>query len=84
MQNFLSFSLLSKSLKTKIYKTIILPVVLYGCETWSLTLREELRLRVLRSTFRPKTDEVTREWRQLHNEDLIDLYSSPDIVRVKN
>jgi len=64
-----------------------LPVVLYGCETWSLTLREELRLRVfenrvLRRVFRPKRDEVTGEWRKLHNEELSDLYSLPNIVRV--
>jgi hypothetical protein len=57
---------------------IILPVVLYGCETWSLTLREERRLRV----FGPKTDELTGEWRKLHNEELNNLYSSPSIVRV--
>jgi hypothetical protein len=64
--------------KTRIYKTIILPVVLYGCETWSLTLREEHRLRVfesnvLRRIFGPKRDEVTGEWRKLHNEELRDL-----------
>jgi hypothetical protein len=67
--------------------TIILPVVLYGCETWSLTLREERRLRVfenrvLRRVFGPKRDEVTGEWRKLHNEELNDLYSLPNIVRV--
>ena len=66
---------------------IILPVVLYGCETWSLTLREERRLRVfenrvLRKLFGPKRDEVTGEWRKLHNEELNDLYSSPNIVGV--
>jgi hypothetical protein len=71
----------------KIYKTIILPVVLYGCETWSLTLREERRLRefekrVLRRVFGPKRDEVTGEWRKLHKEELNDLYSLPNIVRV--
>jgi uncharacterized membrane protein len=65
-----------------IYKMIILPVVLYGCETWSLTLREEHRLgvfenRVLRRIFGPKRDEVKGEWRKLHNEELRDLYSSP-------
>jgi hypothetical protein len=65
------------------YKTIILPVVLYGCETWSLTLREEHRLRlfenrVLRRIFGPKRDEVTGEWRKLHNKELHDLYSSPE------
>jgi len=74
VQNRLSSSLLSKNLKIKIYRTIILPVVLYGCETWSLTLWEERRLRVfenkvLRRIFRPKRDEVTREWRKLHNEE---------------
>jgi hypothetical protein len=70
----------------KIYKTIILPVVLYGCETLSLTLREEHRLRVienrvLRRIFGPKRDDVTGEWRKLHNEELHNLYSCPDIVR---
>jgi hypothetical protein len=79
--------LLSKNLKIKIYRTIILPVVLYECETWSLTLMEEGRLRVsenrvLRKVFGPKRDEVTGEWRKLHNEELNDLYSSPNIVRV--
>ena len=67
MQNLLSSSLLSKNLKIKIYRNIILPVVLYGCETWSLTLREERRMRVfenrmLRTIFGPKRDEVTGEW----------------------
>ena len=76
----------SKNLKIKIYKTIILPVVLYGCETWSLTLREERRLRVfenrvVRKIFGPKKGEVTREWRKLHKEELNDLYCSPNIVR---
>ena len=66
---------------------MILPVVLYGCETWSLTLREERRLRVfenrvLRRLFGPKRDKVTGEWRKLHNEELRDLYSLPNIVRV--
>jgi hypothetical protein len=77
---------LSRNLKVKIYKTIILPVVLYGCETWSLTLREEYRLRgfenrVLRGIFGPKRDEVTGEWRKLHSGELHNLYLSPDIVR---
>ena len=85
--NLLSSRLLSKNLKIKIYRTIILPVVLYGCETWSLTLREEQRLRVfenrvLRKVFGPKRDEVTREWRKLHNEKLNDRYPLPIIVRV--
>jgi hypothetical protein len=66
---------------------MILPVVLYGCETWSLTLREEHRLRVfecrvLRRLFGPKRDEVTGEWRKLHNEELHDLYSSPTSIRI--
>ena len=79
VQNLLSPSLLFKNLKVEIYRTIILPVVLYGCETWSLTLREERRLRlfenrVLRRVFGPKRDEVTGEWRKLHNEELSDLY----------
>ena len=66
---------------------MILPVVLHGCETWSLTLREERKLRmfenmVLRRIFGPRRDEVTGVWRRLHNEELNDLYSSPNIVRV--
>jgi len=84
---FLSSSLLSKNLNIKIYRNIILPVVLYGCETWSLILREERRLRVfenrvLRRTFGPKRDGVTGEWKKLPNEELNDLYSSPNFVRV--
>jgi hypothetical protein len=71
----------------KIYRTIILPVVLCGCETWSLILREERILRVfdngvLRRIFGPKRDEVTGEWRKLHNEELNGLYCAPNIVRV--
>jgi hypothetical protein len=65
-----------KKVKIRIYKTIILPVVLYGCETWTLTLREENSLRenrVLRRIFRPKRDEVTGGWRKLHNEELHNL-----------
>jgi len=77
--------LLSKNLKIKIYRNIILSVVLYGCKTWSLTLREECRLRVFETrvmmkVFGPKRDEVTGEWRKLHNEELNDLYCSPNIV----
>jgi hypothetical protein len=80
--SLLSSCLLSRNVKVKIYKTIILPVVLYGCETWALTLREEHSLRmfenrVLRRIFGPKRDEVTGEWRKLHNEELHILYSSP-------
>jgi len=87
VQNLLSSRLLSKNLKIKICRTIILPVVLYGCETWWLTLREEHRLRVfenkvLRRVFGPRRDEVTGEWRKLHNEELRYLYSLPIIVRV--
>ena len=73
-------------LKIEMYRTIILPV-LYGCETWSLTLRQERRLivfenRVLRIIFEPKRDGVTAEWRKLFNEELNDLYSSPNIGRL--
>jgi hypothetical protein len=70
-------SLLSKNLKIQIHRTIILPVVLYGRDTWSLTLGEEHRLlenRVLRRIFGPRRDEVTREWRKQHNEQLSDLW----------
>jgi hypothetical protein len=85
VQSLLSSRLLSRNVKVKIYKTVILPVVLYGCETWSLTLREEHRLRVfenrvLRRIFGPKRDEVTGEWRKLQNEELHILYS-PNIIR---
>jgi hypothetical protein len=71
----------------RIYKTIILPVVLYGCETWSLILREEHRLKVfenrlLRRIFRPKRDEVTGGWRKLHNEEICDLYPTSSIIRI--
>jgi len=87
MNKFMLSSLLSKNLKIKIYRNIFFPVVLYGCETRTLTLREEHRLRlfenrVLRRIFGPKREEVTREWRKLNNEEFNDLYSSPIIVRV--
>jgi hypothetical protein len=80
VQNLLSSRLLSKSIKIRIYKILILPVVLYGCETWSLTLREEHRLRVfdsrvLRRIFGRNWDDVTGDWRKLHNEELHNLYS---------
>ena len=85
VQNLLCSSLLSKYVKVNICRTIILPVALYGCETWSLTLKEERRLRleskVLRRIFGPKRDEVTGEWRKLHIEELNNLYCSPNIVR---
>jgi hypothetical protein len=84
--SLLSSRLLLRNVNVKIYKTIILAVVLYWCETWSLTLREEHRLRVfenriLRVIFGPKRDEVTGEWRKLHNEELHNLYPSPDMIR---
>jgi hypothetical protein len=83
VQNLLSSRLLSKYLKIRIYRTIILAVVLYGCGTWSLTLREEhFENRVLRRIFGTKRDEVTRELRKLHNEELRDLYASPSIIRI--
>jgi hypothetical protein len=77
---------LSKNFKVKIYKTIILPVVLYGCETWSLILREEHRPRVfenrvLRRIFGPKGDDVTEQWRKLHYGEHHNLYSLADIIR---
>jgi hypothetical protein len=86
VQSLLCSSLLSRNVKIKIQKTIILPVVLYGCETWSLTLREEHRLRVfenrmLRTVSGPKRDEVMGEWRNLHSGELHNLYSSPKIIR---
>jgi hypothetical protein len=86
VHSLLSSRLLSRKLKVKIYKTIIVPIILYGCETWSVTLREEHRLRefenrVLRRIFGSKRDEVTGEWRKLHNGELHNLYSSPDIIR---
>ena len=76
VQNLLSSSLLFKNINTKIYRTIILPVVLYGCETWSIILREEHRLRVfenrvLRRIFEPERGRVTGEWRKLNNEELM-------------
>jgi hypothetical protein len=87
MQSVLSSSLLLSNIKVKIYRDIILSV-LYGCEIWSLTMREERRLRafenrVLRRMFGPKKDEVTLEWRNLHNEGLIDRYFSPNIRVIK-
>jgi hypothetical protein len=86
-QNLPSSHLLSKNVKIRIYETTILLVVLYGCEIWSLTLREEHRLRVsenrvLRRIFGLRRVEVTGGWRKLHNEGLRDLYSSPSIIRL--
>jgi hypothetical protein len=90
VKNFLSSCLLSKTKQKNIYiiyKTIILPVVLYRCETWSLTLSVEHRLRVfenrlLRRIFVPKRDEMKGDWRKLCNEELHNLYSSPSIIRM--
>jgi hypothetical protein len=86
VQNLLSFRPPSNNIKIRIYKTIIFPVVLYGCDTSSLTLREEPRLRVfenrvLKRICRPKRDEVTGGWKKLHNEELHNFHSSPSIIR---
>jgi hypothetical protein len=87
VQNLLSSRLLYKNVKIRIYKIIILSVVLYGYDAWSLTLREVHRLevfenRVLRRIFRQKSDEVTGGWRKLQNVELHNLYSSPSIIRM--
>jgi hypothetical protein len=87
VQNLLSSRRLSKNVKIRKYRTIILPVVLYECETWSLTLREEQRLtvfenRLLRGIFGPKRDEVTGDLRKLHNEQLHNWCSLPSIIRM--
>ena len=84
---FWSPSLIAKNINFKIHWNIILPLVLYGCETWTLTLTEERRLRVsenrvLRRIFGLKREEVTRQCRKLHNEEPNDLYTSPSIDRV--
>jgi hypothetical protein len=84
VQSLLSSHLLSRSVKVKIYKTIILAILLYGCETWSFKEEHRLRVfenRVLRRIFGPKKDEVTGEWMKLHSEKLHNLYSSPNIIR---
>jgi hypothetical protein len=82
----LSSRLVPKNVKIRIYKTINLPVVLYGCETLPLTLREEHTLRVFENRmlriFGSKRDEVTGGWRKLHNEELHNLYSSPSIIKM--
>jgi hypothetical protein len=87
VHNLLSSRLLSKKIYIKVQGKIILPLVLYGCETWSLALKEEHTLRVfenrvLRRIFEPKMDEVTGEWKSLHSDELYDLYFSPNIIRV--
>lgn len=87
MGKLLKSKLLSKNVKVRIYRTIILPVILYGCETWALTKVEENRFRVfenrvLRKIYGPKRDEETGEWRKLHNCELHDLYASVNINRI--
>jgi len=87
VQNVLSSNLLSKNIKVMIYRAIILPVVLYGCKAWSLTMREEHRLRVfnnraLRRIFGFDSEKVIGKWRRLQNEELYDLYSTLIIIQV--
>jgi hypothetical protein len=86
VHNPLSSRLLSKNVKFRIYRTIIFPLVLYGCETWSLTVREEHKLRVFENRvlriFGPKRDGVTLRWRKLHKEEIHHLYPSPSIIRI--
>jgi hypothetical protein len=87
VENLLSSCMLSKNIKIRIHKTIIFPVVLYGCKTWSLTSWEEQRLRtfknrVLRRILGPKSAEMTGGWRKLHNDEHRDLYSSSSIIRM--
>jgi hypothetical protein len=87
VQSLLSSRLLSRNIKVKLYKTIIPPVVLYGCETWSLTLKEEHRFRiyenrVLRRIFGLERDEVTGQGRKPQSGELHNLYSSPNIIRL--
>jgi hypothetical protein len=82
MSHLPSSRLLSKNVKIRIYKTIILLVILYGCKTWSLTSREDHKLRVLRGIFPPKRDEVRGNWTILHNEKMHYLHSSPSIIRI--
>jgi hypothetical protein len=82
-----SSHLLSKNVKIQIYNIIILPPVLYRCETWPLILREENRLRMFENRllwriFRPKRDKIIGDWRKLHNEELHNLYSMPNIIRL--
>jgi hypothetical protein len=87
MQNILPSSLLPKSIKIKLYRNMFIPVVLYRCESWSLTLRKGRRIsvsenRALRKKFESKRDEVTAEWRRLHNEELCGCHTLPNIIRL--
>jgi hypothetical protein len=87
VRHLFSSSVVSKIIKTKRYRIISFPPVLYGCENWSLTLREDHSLRVLvnrvlRKIGRPKGDKLTGEWRRLHNVELYYLFSSPNIIRL--
>ena len=87
MKNLLSSSLLSKIIKIKIQRTVILSIILYGYENWSLTLKKEHMLRVfqnkvLKKIFGPKKEEVTGEWRKIYNEELNELYCSPNTIQV--
>jgi hypothetical protein len=89
IQNLLSSRLLLKNVKVRVYMTLILLVVPYGCEIWSVTLREEHKLRVfenrvLRRTFGPKRDRVMGGWRKLHNQELHDLYSLPSTIELSS
>ena len=83
----LVFRCLSKNLRLRYTEILFCLLFFYGCETWALTLRKKLRLRVfenrvLRRMYEPKRNELIREWRKLHTEELYDFYSSPDIIRV--
>jgi hypothetical protein len=87
VQNLLSSRLLSKNVKLRTHETIILPVVLCGCETWSLTLREEQRLRVLenrvlRRIYKPKRGEIIGGWRKRYGDEIHNLYSFPSIITI--
>jgi len=86
VKKLLTSRLISRKLKLKIYKTVILSIILYGCESWSTTLADEHTLRVfenkvLRKIYGPKREEMTGEWRRLHNEVLHGLYDSPEVVK---
>jgi hypothetical protein len=82
LMNLFSYRLLSKNVKSRIYKNIIMSVVLYGCETWSLTLREEHRLRVFENRVLRRIFGLKRNEKKLHNKELHNLHSSPSIIRM--